>query len=54
LFLKEVPAGNKEVLIYMAGQLSGFAGAMVAVWSTTTHESSKKSDVIAQAQPVKL
>lgn len=54
LFLREIPGGNREIVIYMVGQLSGFAGAAVAVWTSTIHESSKKSDVISQAQPVKL
>ncbi len=54
LFIWHVPEGNKDILVYMVGQLSGFAGATVAIWTSTTHESSKKSDVISQAQPVKL
>lgn len=54
LFLWHVPDGNKEILIYMVGQLSGFASAFIAIWTSTTHESSKKSDVISVAQPVKL
>lgn len=54
LFLWHVPEGNKDILVYMVGQLSGFASATVAIWTSTTHESSKKSDVISQAQPVKL
>jgi hypothetical protein len=54
LFLWHVPESNKDILVYMVGQLSGFASATVAIWTNTTHESSKKSDVISQSQPVKL
>lgn len=54
LFLRSVPDGNKEILVYMAGQLSGFASAAIALWTNTTHSSSVKTDVISQSTPVKL
>lgn len=30
LFMKAIPAANEQLIIYMLGQLSGFAGAIVA------------------------
>lgn len=53
LFFLPVPVGNRDVLVYMAGQLSGFTGAAVAFWLGTTRQSQDKTDIIARAQPVK-
>ena len=52
LFLWHVPEGNKEILVYMAGQLSGFTGAAIALWTNTTHESAEKTKLIAKADKV--
>lgn len=52
LFLWHVPDGNKEILVYMAGQLSGFTGAAIALWTNTTYESSEKTKLIAKADKV--
>lgn len=55
LFFWNVPEGNRETLVYMAGQLSGYASAAVAYWYNTTHSSARKTEIIAQspAVPVK-
>ncbi len=53
LFLWAVPEGNRETLVYMAGQLSGFASAAVAYWYNTTHGSARKTEILAKAEPVK-
>lgn len=51
LFLKEVPTGNRDIIVYMVGQLSGFTGAVVAFWFGTTRESSKKTEMLAGSVP---
>lgn len=53
LFLWHVPDGNRETLVYMAGQLSGFTGAAIAYWYNTTHGSARKTEILAKAEPVK-
>lgn len=53
LFFWNVPEGNRETLVYMAGQLSGFTSAAIAYWYNTTHTSDKKTDLLAKAEPVK-
>lgn len=53
LFFLPVPAANRDVLVYMAGQLSGFTAAAVAFWLGTTRQSQDKTALIAQAQPIK-
>lgn len=52
LFLKDVPSANRDIIVYMVGQLSGFTGAVVAFWFGTTRESAKKTELIAQSSPV--
>ena len=47
LFKWEVPAGNKEIVIYMLGQLSGFVGAGIIFYFGTTQSSREKTDTIA-------
>lgn len=53
LFLWDVPPGNRETLVYMAGQLSGFTSAAIAYWYNTTHGSARKTEILAKAEPVK-
>lgn len=53
LFLAPVPTGNRDILVYMIGQLSGFTGAAVAFWLGTTRQSQEKTDLLAKAQPIK-
>ena len=53
LYFFEIPPGNKETLVYMLGQLSGFTSACVLFWVGTTHASGQKTDLLAKAQPVK-
>lgn len=53
LFFFEVPATNKEILVYMLGQLSGLATSCVVFWVGTTHSSGQKTDLLAKAPPVK-
>jgi hypothetical protein len=53
LFLWHVPEGNRETLVYMAGQLSGFTSAAIAYWYNTTHGSARKTELLSKAEPVK-
>ena len=53
LFLLAVPEGNRDIVVYMIGQLSGFAAAAVAYWLGTTRNSQTKTDMIAAAQPIR-
>lgn len=53
LYFFEIPAGNKEILVYMLGQLSGFTSACVLFWVGTTQQSGEKTSLIAKAGPVK-
>lgn len=48
LFKWEVPAGNKEIVIYMLGQLSGFVGAGIIFYFGTTQSSREKTDAISE------
>lgn len=54
LFLKVVPVENREIFVYMAGQLSGFTGMAIALWTSTTYHSNEKTKMLAQAQPIDL
>lgn len=53
LYFFEIPASNRETLVYMLGQLSGLTTACVMFWVGTTHGSGQKTDLLAKAEPVK-
>jgi len=53
LFFFEIPPGNRETLVYMLGQLSGFTSACVLFWVGTTQGSMQKTELWAKAEPVK-
>ena len=46
LFFWAVPESNKDIIIYMLGQLSGFVGAIVAFNYGTSKSSQDKNDII--------
>lgn len=48
----DVPVGNRDVVVYMVGQLSGGFTAALAFWLGTTNQSSVKTDLLAKAQPI--
>jgi len=48
LFLRDIPISNREIIVYMVGQLSGFAGSAVAFWLGTTRDSGNKTALLAQ------
>lgn len=47
LFLLPVPIPNKDLIVFMLGQLSGFVGAVLAFNFGTTKSSADKNAVIA-------
>lgn len=52
LLLKfDVPATNRDIIVYMIGQLSGGFTSALAFWLGTTRDSAKKTDLLAQAAP---
>lgn len=51
LFQFEVPDANRDLVVFMLGQLSGFTGAGVAYYLGTSKSSSDKNDILRQAPP---
>lgn len=48
LFVLEVPHSNRDIVVYMVGQLSGFTAGAVAFWLGTTRQSEDKTRMLAQ------
>lgn len=48
----DVPATNRDIVVYMIGQLSGGFASALAFWLGTTRESGRKTELLAQAEPV--
>jgi len=54
LLLKfDVPATNRDIVVYMIGQLSGGFASALAFWLGTTRESGRKTELLASAPAVK-
>lgn len=53
LLFVPIPDANRDLIIYMIGQLSGFAGSAVAFWLGTTRQSEEKTRMLAAAPAVK-
>lgn len=54
LLLKfDVPQTNRDIVVYMIGQLSGGFTSALAFWLGTTRESGRKTELIAQSTPIK-
>lgn len=53
LFFREVPQANRDIVVYMVGQLSGFTAASIAFWLGTTRDSARKTEIIAKSEPPK-
>ena len=47
LYVFPIPADNKDLIVFMLGQLSGFMGAVMGYNYGTTKSSSDKNEVIA-------
>jgi len=53
LLLKfDVPTTNRDIVVYMIGQLSGGFTSALAFWLGTTRDSGRKTELLAQAAPV--
>lgn len=44
LFIKAIPASNEQLIVYMLGQLSGFAGGIVAYHYTLSKQTERAAD----------
>lgn len=54
LLLKfDVPVTNRDIVVYMIGQLSGGFTSALAFWLGTTRESGRKTELLAQSSPPK-
>jgi len=53
LFLRDVPVANRDIVVYMVGQLSGAFTTTIAFWFGTTRESSRKTELLAKTDAVK-
>lgn len=54
LLLKyDVPVTNRDIVVYMIGQLSGGFTSALAFWLGTTRESGRKTELLAQSSPGK-
>jgi hypothetical protein len=49
LFFIPIPDPNRDQIIFMLGQLSGFTGSAIAFWLGTTRQSEDKTRLLAQA-----
>lgn len=52
MFFIPIPTPNRDMIIYMVGQLSGFSGSAIAFWLGTTRQSEDKTRLLAQAAPL--
>lgn len=52
LLYYDVPTTNRDIVVYMIGQLSGGFTSALAFWLGTTRESSRKTELLAQANPI--
>lgn len=54
LLLKfDVPVTNRDIVVYMIGQLSGGFTSALAFWLGTTRESGRKTELLAQTDAIK-
>lgn len=47
LFWVDIPDGNRDVVVYMCGQLAAAFAACLAFWVGTTRQSENKTEIIA-------
>lgn len=47
----DVPATNRDIVVYMIGQLSGGFTSALAFWLGTTRDSGRKTELLAQSAP---
>lgn len=51
LYLLPIPAANKDLIVFMLGQLSGFMGAVMAFHFGTSKGSVDKTQLLAGSRP---
>ncbi len=52
LFWKAIPEANADLIVYMLGQLSGFAGGIVAYHYTLSRQTERAADAAVEAGKV--
>lgn len=50
LFIRPYPGENSDLLTYMLGQLSGFAGGIVSYHYASTASSAQKNELLARKE----
>lgn len=53
LFWVPIPIQNRDTIVYMCGQLAAAFAACLAFWVGTTRQSENKTQMLAQAGPIK-
>lgn len=53
LFFYPIPPENRDIIVYMCGQLAAAFAACLAFWVGTTRQSENKTNMLAQAPAVK-
>lgn len=53
LFFLPIPAENRDLVVYMCGQLAAAFTACLAFWVGTTRSSETKTSMLAMAQPIR-
>jgi hypothetical protein len=53
LFFLPIPGENRDLVVYMCGQLAAAFTACLAFWVGTTRSSETKTSMLAQAQPIR-
>lgn len=52
LFFLPIPESNRDLIVYMCGQLAAAFAACLAFWVGTTRSSENKTGLLAQAKPI--
>jgi hypothetical protein len=52
LFFLPIPEANRDLIVYMCGQLAAAFAACLAFWVGTTRSSENKTGLLAQAKPI--
>jgi hypothetical protein len=53
LFFYPIPPENRDIIVYMCGQLAAAFAACLAFWVGTTRQSENKTNMLAQAPAAK-
>ena len=50
LYVLPIPADNQDLIVFMLGQLSGFAGGVIAYHYGTSASSARKTEIMADKE----